>query len=82
VEGYDPGAGFTGIELVLPAGLACPSAAEHALLELRNRKRRIAEVAHVPCEAARVFLRRFPLLAHHRDLFSYLFKEIRIVVTF
>jgi len=51
-----PAQDLTGIILVLPARLAGPAAAEHALAELRDRVGRVAEVAHVLREAARVLL--------------------------
>jgi hypothetical protein len=43
----DPGAGFTGVILILPAGIARPTPAENTLAELGDRVRRAAEIAHV-----------------------------------
>jgi hypothetical protein len=68
----ETGAGFTGIILVLPAGLAPPAPAEHALAELCNRVGRVAEIAHVLRETGGILFGRFTLLSHHRDLFFYL----------
>jgi len=43
----DPGAGFAGVILILPAGIARPTPAENALAELGDGVRRAAEIAHV-----------------------------------
>jgi len=51
----DPGAGFTGVILILPAGIARPTPAENALAELGDRVRRAAEIAHVLGETVGVF---------------------------
>ena len=69
VDFYEAGAGFAGVKLILPAGIAGPASAEHALAELRDRVGCAAEIAHVLREAVGVLYRRFSLPAHHRDLF-------------
>ena len=79
---YYPGAGFTGVILILPAGIARPTPAENALAELGDRVRRAAEIAHVLGEAVGVLQWRFPLLSHHRNLFFQLTEAIRGLLTF
>ena len=69
VDFDETGAGLAGIILVLPAGLARPAPAEHALAELRDRVGRVAEIAGVLRETLGILYGRFPLLSHHRDLF-------------
>jgi len=72
----DPGAGLAGIELVLPALLAAPPAAEHALLESRYGVRCAAQVADVLRETSGIFLGRLPLLSHDRNLVPEIPEEI------
>jgi len=69
VDFYEAGTGLAGVILILPAVLAPPAPAEHALAELRDRVGRVAEIAHVLSKTAGILRRRFPLIPHHRDLF-------------
>jgi hypothetical protein len=54
VNFYQPGAGPAGIILLVPAGIARPAPAEHALAEPGYRVRRAAEIACVLREAVGV----------------------------
>ncbi len=51
VNFQQPGTGFAGVILILPAVIACPAPAENALAEPGDRVRRAAEIAHVLGEA-------------------------------
>jgi hypothetical protein len=72
----NPGAGFTGIKIILPAGFTSPPAAQHALPEFGYRMRRTTEITGILRKTMGVLDRGLPLLAHNRDLFSYVLEEI------